>query len=85
MVHSRMVKRSFGTTLLGAYVGRLSATAPSGMPVKKLFASAVGLSQTELSHFLAGRRAPNLQQAVAIGDATAGAVPVRAWCEPSPE
>jgi len=55
------------------------------MPVKKLFASAVGLSQTELSHFLAGRRAPNLQQAVAIGDATAGAVPVRAWCEPSPE
>jgi transcriptional regulator with XRE-family HTH domain len=45
----------------------------------KPLAEAVGISQSYLSDIKKGYRSPSLRVAVAIEDATQGAVPVRAW------
>jgi transcriptional regulator with XRE-family HTH domain len=45
----------------------------------KPLAEAVGISQSYLSDMKKGNRSPSLRVAVAIEDATEGAVPVRAW------
>lgn len=48
---------------------------------KAEFAKAAKLTPVELSHFLAGRRVPMLAHAVAIEDASSGAIPCRSWVE----
>jgi transcriptional regulator with XRE-family HTH domain len=45
----------------------------------KPLAEAVGISQSYLSDMKKGNRSPSLRVAVAIEDATEGAVPVRSW------
>jgi transcriptional regulator with XRE-family HTH domain len=45
----------------------------------KPLAEAVGISQSYLSDMKKGYRSPSLRVAVAIEDATEGAVPARAW------
>jgi hypothetical protein len=43
------------------------------------FAVAAGLSERSIHHWLSGAGAPRVKAAVAIEDATSGAVPVRLW------
>lgn len=69
-----------GTALLVRHIERIRERADR-LPVKQNFANAAAITPVELAHFLSGRRTPNLSQAVRISDATAGAVPVRAWTE----
>jgi hypothetical protein len=76
-----MLTNQTGSELLADFIDYSSDLVPDGVPVKKRFAITAGLTQTELSHLLAGRRTPNLRQAVNISDATAGAVPVRSWLQ----
>ena len=48
----------------------------------KPLAEAVGISQSYLSDMKKGNRTPSLRVALAIEDATNGAVPARSWVEP---
>lgn len=43
------------------------------------FAKCIGISPAYLSQILAGSRTPSLEIAIAIEDATRGAVPARSW------
>lgn len=52
-----------------------------GPHAKSRLAAAAGLSRVEFSYLVTGKRTATLRQAVALSDATAGAVPVRSWLE----
>lgn len=66
------MKRTRGHRLLRMYVEQLQCT-------KQAFAGRCGVSPTLLSHYLSGRRNPNLNAIFSIQAATGGAVPAEAW------